>query len=66
MTEKNIVLGVKFTPVSGRLGMNFFTLSDSWFPEEDDGVGHFLPAVKVFNMRLPEDIHQRLCLNMGL
>jgi hypothetical protein len=46
--------------------MNFFTLSDSWFPEEDDGVGHFLPAVNVFNMGPPEDIHRRLWFNTGL
>jgi hypothetical protein len=31
-------------------------------PRKDDGVGCFLPAVNVFNMGPPEDIHWRLCL----
>jgi hypothetical protein len=41
-------------PVSGALGTNVFTSSDSWFAEEDDGVGHFLRAVNVFNTGPPE------------
>jgi hypothetical protein len=43
-----------FLLVSGPLGANFFTCSDSWFAVEDDSVGHFLPPVNVFNMGPPE------------
>jgi hypothetical protein len=55
-------LSTRFVPVSGPLGTIFLTSSDSWFHKEDDGVGHFLLAVTVFNMGPPEDIHWRLCL----
>jgi hypothetical protein len=34
-------------------------------PEEDDGVGHFLPAVNVFNMGPPEDKRWCLMLTLG-
>jgi hypothetical protein len=44
------------------LERTFFYIIGQLVPEKDDGVGHFLPAVNVFNMGLPEDIQRRLCL----